>query len=112
MTKLTFLAGNNYPDLPHLQGCMKFGTQISPPLNFSLNSVLICLCNIFELYFRRQLKCGVGWEDSWSNGLHVGLVPERSKVKTLPLPFVLSFGKRNFIITDAASTLLALFMRV
>ena len=28
-----FLAGNNYPDLPHLQGGMKFATQISPVLN-------------------------------------------------------------------------------
>ena len=33
MTKLTFLAGNNYPDLPHSQGGMKFTTQISPLLN-------------------------------------------------------------------------------
>ena len=29
-----FLAGNNYPDSPHLQGVMKFATQISPLLNF------------------------------------------------------------------------------
>ena len=29
-----FLAGNNYRDLPHSQGGMKFGTQISPVLNF------------------------------------------------------------------------------
>ena len=29
-----FLAGNNYPDLPYLQGGMKFATQISPLLNY------------------------------------------------------------------------------
>ena len=28
-----FLGGNNYPDLPHLQGGMKFVWQISPLLN-------------------------------------------------------------------------------
>ena len=28
-----FLAGNNYPNLPHSQGGMKFATQISPLLN-------------------------------------------------------------------------------
>ena len=28
-----FLAGNNYPDSPHLQRGMKFATQISPLLN-------------------------------------------------------------------------------
>ena len=29
-----FWAGNNYPYSPHLQGGMKFATQISPLLNF------------------------------------------------------------------------------
>ena len=31
-----FLAGNNYPDSPHLQWGMKFATQISPLLNYSV----------------------------------------------------------------------------
>ena len=31
---MTFLAGNNYPDLPHSQGGRKFATQISPLLYF------------------------------------------------------------------------------
>ena len=29
-----FLSGNNYPDRPHLQGGMKFATQISQLLNY------------------------------------------------------------------------------
>ena len=29
-----FLTGNNYPNSPHLQGCVKFSTQISRLLNF------------------------------------------------------------------------------
>ena len=37
MTKLAFLAGNNYPDSSHLQGGMKFATQISPLLYYILN---------------------------------------------------------------------------
>ena len=32
-TEITFLPGNNYPDVHHLQGLMKFATQISPLLN-------------------------------------------------------------------------------
>ena len=32
-TEITFLTGNNYPDLHHSQGDMKFATQISPLLN-------------------------------------------------------------------------------
>ena len=33
MADITFLPGNNYPDLHHLQGGMKFATQISPLLD-------------------------------------------------------------------------------
>ena len=63
MTKLTFLPGNNYPDLPHSQGGMKFATQISPLLNckgfivclikcfFQLNSCLIQLLTFILLCF-------------------------------------------------------------
>ena len=29
-----FLAGNNYPDSPHLNGCVNFAIQISPLLNY------------------------------------------------------------------------------
>ena len=32
-TKNHLKAGNNYPNWPHLQGGMKFSTQISPLLN-------------------------------------------------------------------------------
>ena len=32
--KITFLPGNNYPDLHNSQGGMKFATQISPLLVF------------------------------------------------------------------------------
>ena len=32
-----FLTGNNYPNSPHLQGGMKFASQISPLLNLLLN---------------------------------------------------------------------------
>ena len=35
--RITFLAGNNYPDLHDLQRGMKFATQISPLLNLLFN---------------------------------------------------------------------------
>ena len=40
-----FLAGNNYPNLPHKQGGMKFATQISPLLNSDPLCILIFFGN-------------------------------------------------------------------
>ena len=38
-----FLAGNNYPDLPHLQGGIKFAKQISPLLNYFVKNMTMTM---------------------------------------------------------------------
>ena len=43
-----FSAVNNYPNSPHLQGCMKFATQISPLLNYLFTSNMITEIRIIE----------------------------------------------------------------
>ena len=43
-----FLAVNNYPNSPHLQGCMKFAKQISPLLNYLFTTNMITEIRIIE----------------------------------------------------------------
>ena len=40
-----FLAENNYPELPHSQGGMKFGTQISPLVIFYFGNTTLYTLN-------------------------------------------------------------------
>ena len=47
--EVKFLAKNSYPDLHHLQGGMKFDTQISPLLNYYIFSIQNCLAYILEV---------------------------------------------------------------
>ena len=54
-----FLAGNNNPDLPYLQGGMKFATQISPLLNYYFFNLVASDGLYFIKHFTRlyDLSC-------------------------------------------------------
>ena len=98
-----FLAGNNYPNSPYLQGGMKFPTQISPLLNFHVmmfpsflypmfNHLLMIRIN--PLWLRRSKKCFV--VSQWMIG-SCSFLFQRTNKQTIVKK---AKGKQTFLLTQ------------